>query len=83
MTYIIYWLLSENKYRTYIGFSDKIKRRIMEHKSGKVKTTKGFDKFRCFKLEEVENIEKARIREKYWKSSSGRKKLKEYFIKIK
>ncbi len=31
----------------------------------------------------METIEKAREREKYWKSSIGRKKLKSYFIKIK
>jgi putative endonuclease len=82
MPYVIYWLLSENKDKIYIGFSDDIKRRIIEHKSGKVKTTKGFGKFRCFKLEEIENIEKTRNREKYWKSATGRKKLKKYFEEI-
>ena len=32
--------------------------------------------------EEVNNVEEARIRERYWKSHAGRKKLKQYFNKI-
>jgi putative endonuclease len=73
--YIVYWMINENKNKTYVGFSDNIKRRIKEHQSGKVKSTKKFGKFKIYKLEEVENVIKARKREKYWKSSTGRKRL--------
>ncbi|MFC1612908.1 GIY-YIG nuclease family protein [Patescibacteria group bacterium] len=82
MSFIIYWLISEDSTNTYIGFTDNIKRRIIEHKGGKVKTTKKFGKFRCFRIEEVSNIIEARKREKYWKSKAGRNKLKEYYKKI-
>ncbi|MFA5359953.1 MAG: GIY-YIG nuclease family protein [Patescibacteria group bacterium] len=83
MTFILYWLIDNDYKHTYVGFSDNIKRRIIEHKQGKVKTTKNFGRFKCFELEKVSNIAEARKREKYWKSHAGRKKLKEYFNKIK
>jgi len=83
MEFIIYLLVDENSQTTYVGYSDDIKRRIKEHKRGIVKTTRNFGKFRCFSLEKINNVTEARKREKYWKSAAGRKKLKEYFNKIK
>ena len=79
MEFTIYWLIDENGEKTYSGYSDDIKRRIKEHKKGKIKTTKNFGKFRCFELEMVKNIIEARKRKKYWKSHAGKKKLKKYF----
>ncbi|MDP3042886.1 MAG: GIY-YIG nuclease family protein [bacterium] len=83
MEFILYWLVSNDFKYTYIGFTDNIKRRIIEHQRGKVKTTKSFNGFRCFVIEKVITIQETRKREKYWKSAAGRKKLKEYFNKIK
>jgi putative endonuclease len=79
MSYSIYWLLSETKSATYVGFSDNIERRIKEHQNGEVKSTKKFGNFSYQILEIVPNLEYARIQEKYWKSCAGRKKLKEKF----
>jgi putative endonuclease len=79
----IYWIIDSSFKKTYIGFSDNLRRRVSEHKNKKVKTTKNFNNFRVFILENVENIALARKKEKYWKSAAGRKKLKEYFEKIK
>ena len=83
MNYIIYWLISENSKKTYVGFSNDIKRRIHEHRNSIVKTTRDFGKFKIYVIERVANIEQARIREKYWKSAAGRKKLKTIFERIK
>lgn len=82
MPHIIYWLISENFQETYIGFTDNINKRVKEHKNKKVKTTKNFGRLRCFKIEGVKNLQEAKKREKYWKSSAGRKKLRDYFKKI-
>ena len=84
MEYIIYWLISETQSKTYIGFTDNIKIRIKQHCAGQVHTTKKFGKFKCYILERIicVNEEEARKREKYWKSYSGRKKLKIYFNKL-
>jgi len=80
--YIIYWLINKDTNRTYVGFSNNLKRRLLDHKNKKVKTTKNFGKLRCYILEKVDNLETARQREKYWKSAAGRKKLKVLFNKI-
>ncbi|MDO8240925.1 MAG: GIY-YIG nuclease family protein [Candidatus Moranbacteria bacterium] len=79
MAIFIYQLISEDRTKTYIGFSDDLDRRISEHLAGKVKTTKNFGEFSHRILEKVNDIRLARIAEKYWKSASGRKKLKEQF----
>ena len=80
--FTVYLLISNDYKKTYIGFSDDIKRRVKEHTKGKVKTTKNFNGFRCFNLEEVDDIITAREKEKYWKSHAGRVKLKKYISKI-
>ena len=81
--YKTYWLISQDKTKTYVGFSERLEDRIREHKDKKVFTTKNFGAFRVFVLEEVaEDIPLAREREKYWKSSAGRKKLKQFYSKI-
>lgn len=77
--YFIYWLISEDRSKTYVGFTDNLQKRVECHGSKKVKTTKSFGNFSVDILEEVDDIKQARTREKYWKSSAGRKKLKAKF----
>ena len=79
----IYWLISQNRIKTYVGLSSRLEERLREHKNKKVFSTKNFGEFQVHVLEEVEdNISLARKREKYWKSNAGRKKLKEIFKTI-
>ena len=75
--YYVYLLINENKTKTYVGFSDNLERRMKEHLQGEVKTTKNFGNFNWQILEKCIHIKLAREAEKYWKSSSGRKKIKE------
>jgi len=77
--YKIYLLISESNDKTYVGFTDNIDRRKNEHRNQKVKTTKNFGNFRTILLGEANNAAEARQKEKYWKSGTGRKKLKSYF----
>jgi len=77
--YKIYYLISENKDKTYIGLTNNLRQRIKEHRHGKVKTTKNFGNFLAYLIDKAENLERARYKEKYWKSGSGRKKLKKIF----
>ena len=81
--YKIYWLINQRKTKTYIGFSNELQGRLREHKDKKVNSTKNFGIFSAYIVEEVDSLNEARKREKYWKSSAGRKKLKIYFQKIK
>ena len=80
--YKLYFLINEARNKTYIGFTDNVDERITTHRYGKVKTTKDFGNFVFTTLEEVKSVEDARRREKYWKSSAGRKKLKIIFDKL-
>lgn len=80
--YKIYLLISEESKKTYIGFTDNLKRRSIEHRNHKVKSTKNFSEFKIItleKLKETDNIQEARKKEKYWKSGAGRKKIKNIF----
>ncbi|NMB48481.1 GIY-YIG nuclease family protein [Candidatus Kuenenbacteria bacterium] len=78
--YVIYWLLTGDK--TYIGFSNNFPRRLEEHRKKCVKSTKKFNQFEHYILERVETLIEARQRERYWKSSAGRKKLKKLYSLI-
>ncbi|MFA6215667.1 MAG: GIY-YIG nuclease family protein [Patescibacteria group bacterium] len=80
--YYIYWLINEYKDKTYVGFSDNIERRLAEHKNKKVKSTIDFGDFHYHILEEMATQREAIIREKYWKSAAGRRKLKVLFDKF-
>lgn len=78
--FFIYIIINELQDKTYVGFTDNTERRVKEHSSHKVRTTKYFGKFVFHILEKVEDKQKARIREKYWKSSTGRKRIEGMFF---
>ena len=78
--YTIYWLFNDQE--TYVGFTDNLPRRLEEHRNKQVKTTKIFSQFRYFILEQAESLVEARQREKYWKSATGRKKLRKIYPSI-
>jgi putative endonuclease len=74
MHYVYILLLKNNK--KYKGSTNNLKRRIEEHKNGKVKSTKDLRPielihYECYKLKSD-----AERREKYLKTSEGR-----YFLK--
>ena len=77
--FVIYWIISENKEKSYIGFSGNIDARMKMHREHKVSSTKNFGNFNYTILEKVPSLEYARIQEKYWKSATGRRKLKRMF----
>ncbi|MDP2683799.1 MAG: GIY-YIG nuclease family protein [bacterium] len=73
----VYLLLSLKDNRTYLGSTDNLTRRLKEHKDGKVFATKYRRPLKLFYKEEFKTTEEARKRERYYKTSAGRKKLKE------
>lgn len=68
--YVIYSRLYE---RYYIGLSKQIRRRLREHNTGHVKSTKAFVPWELVCHEDYEILDEARIREKYLKSAAGRR----------
>lgn len=79
MSGIAYILQSLTDGRTYVGSTDNLQRRLKQHNSGQVKSTKRRVPFKIILTEEFETLTEARKRETWWKSGAGRLKLKEYF----
>lgn len=65
--------------KSYVGMTDDLKRRVVEHNSGKSIYTKKFLPWEIIHTEEYETRQEARKREKYMKSASGRRFLKQFF----
>ena len=74
--FFTYVLKSDLDGRLYKGTSENIERRIKEHNSGKMKSTKGFRPWKLVYFEEFDTFMEARDREKFFKSGSGREFIK-------
>jgi len=77
--YHVYVLQSLTDGRTYVGYTNDVERRLAEHNAGKSKATKHRRPFKILFVEEYKTMKEAKDKEIWWKSSSGRKKLKAYF----
>ncbi|WP_286814160.1 MULTISPECIES: GIY-YIG nuclease family protein [unclassified Maribacter] len=74
--YYVYVLKSEVDGRLYKGMTNNLQKRIVEHNSGKNKSTKGYLPWVLVYKEEFKTSVEARAREKYFKSGIGREFLK-------
>ena len=81
MEYFVYILKSEIDGRLYKGQTSDIDKRIIEHNSGKTKSTKDYKPWTLVYFEVFETREEAVLREKYFKTGSGREFLKEKLLK--
>ncbi len=79
MEYYIYFLINEMQNKTYVGFTDNLKNRIKQHRNKEVYSTKNFGNFKAYLIDKAKTPQGGRKKEKYWKSSAGRKKLKKIF----
>lgn len=81
--FYIYVLESNKDEELYIGFTDDFERRLNEHNEGKSVSTKRYKPWRCIYCEICIEKRDAERREKYLKTSQGRrmlrKRLKAYF----
>lgn len=74
----LYILKSKNYPKTYVGITECIGRRLAEHNSGKSTFTNRYKPWVIIYTEEHSSMNEARKREKYFKSATGRRKLKQY-----
>ncbi len=74
--YTVYVLQSEVDNSLYIGYSRDIKRRLVEHNSGKVSSTFSCRPYRLIYGELFTNRNDAILREKYLKTGWGRNYIK-------
>jgi putative endonuclease len=72
----VYVLKSLKDDKRYVGLTNHLERRLHEHNSGKVKSTKYRAPFNLIYFEEFENRSEAAEREKLFKTGKGREFLK-------
>ncbi|MBV6479272.1 MAG: hypothetical protein HGGPFJEG_02043 [Ignavibacteria bacterium] len=78
--YYVYILYSEHQKKTYVGHTNDLLRRIFEHNTGKVKTTKKYKPLKLIYKEKYHTRDEVRAREVNFKTSTGRKKIKKILI---
>ncbi len=76
----IYILLSLKSPKTYVGYTNNLKQRMCYHNNGKVKATKSFRPWKLIYTETISSISEAKQREKYLKSSAGRRNIKRIIV---
>jgi len=78
MAYTVCAIRSKVDDRIYVGFTHDVQKRLLEHNRGETKSTKGYRPWVLVYTEEVDSREEARNLEKYYKSGSGKEKLKRF-----
>jgi putative endonuclease len=68
----VYILRSQVDNFVYVGSTNDVKRRLSQHNSGEVESTKSHPPFEIVAFIAVENKDKAIELERYFKSGSGR-----------
>jgi len=76
LPYCVYVLLSEKDNKFYIGFSTNITKRVEDHNAGKTKSTAPRRPFKLIFCEYYLSKVDALRREKYFKTTAGKKALK-------
>ncbi len=74
--YYVYALKSLMRKYIYVGLTDNIQRRMVEHNGEKEKTTRAYAPFKAILIEKYDSRVEARKREKYLKSGAGKEYLK-------
>ncbi|MDO8471174.1 MAG: GIY-YIG nuclease family protein [bacterium] len=78
--YFIYIIKSLNRNYFYVGISNNVGRRFIEHNSGKNRTTRAYKPFKLLRSEKFPDRMSARKREKWFKSGEGKEFIKMHYL---
>jgi len=78
--FYVYVLYSHKFNRTYTGQTQNLETRLIQHNSGYSKSTKPYIPWEIIHTEEFNTREEALLREKFLKSSAGRRFIKDMFF---
>jgi putative endonuclease len=71
------YVLWSKKYRkSYTGSTKDFQQRFKDHNSGDVKSSRSYHPYKLLVLEEFDTIEEAFARERFYKTTSGRRILR-------
>jgi len=76
----VYVLWSQTADRTYFGLTSNVNRRLEQHNAGRSYSTKDYVPYILLFSEPFADRAEARIREKYLKSSAGRRFLQKFLV---
>jgi putative endonuclease len=79
--YFVYVISSTIRDYIYVGLTDNPTRRINQHNSGYERTTRPYRPFVSVFIETYETRLDARIREKYLKSTSGKRWIRKEWLR--
>ena len=79
--FYVYVLLNEAKTRTYTGVSDDVDGRLKEHNLGRVKSSSPYHPYKIIHTESFATLSEARQKEKFYKTTTGRRRLKEMLFR--
>ena len=74
--YYTYVLLSQKDHKFYVGYTDNLETRVEKHNAGKVKSTKNRRPLKLVYAEACLNKDDSIHREKYLKTTYGRRYIK-------
>jgi putative endonuclease len=74
--FYVYYLESLNNDFRYVGFTSDLKKRLEEHNSCQNKSTKAYAPYKVIFYEAYLDVEDARRRENYLKTTAGREALR-------
>lgn len=78
--YHVYILVNEARTRTYTGVAEDINKRLEEHNTGRVVSSRPYRPYKIIHTESFATLIEAREKEKFYKSTTGRRKLKKMFF---
>ena len=78
-----YILISKDGLKTYTGSTSNLERRLLEHNDGKNRSSNPYAPYKIAHYEMFVSLKEARQRERFYKSTTGRRKLKVLIMKWK
>lgn len=77
--FTVYVLRSQQREYWYVGLTNNLVRRVLQHQEGKERTTRTYRPFELIHTEVFNTRPEARKREKYLKSGFGKELLKRMY----
>ena len=78
----VYILLNRTKTRTYTGVATNVRQRLKEHNDGKVISRRPYRPYEVVHVETYDTLKEARQNEKFYKSTTGRRRLREILRRV-
>ena len=81
--YYVYILLNESWTRTYTGVAVDVDKRLKEDNNGEAISSRPYRPYEVIHIEAYDSLKEARAKEQFYKTTTGRRKLKELVTKYK